>query len=98
MNINPTMSMNFGAKIPTTITKMTLPGRNVPKVNIEVASEIGKKVTALKYQAGDVEKSFANKAGFTDEKFAEIVENLQSVIKEGVDFLTEFFRAQKKIL
>ena len=41
MNINPTMSMNFGAKIPTTITKMTLPGRNVPKVNIEVASEIG---------------------------------------------------------
>ena len=43
-------------------------------------------------------KSFANKAGFTDEKFAEIVENLQSVIKEGVDFLTEFFRAQKKIL
>ena len=51
MNINPTMSMNFGAKIPTTITKMTLPGRNVSKVNIEVASEIGKKVTALKYKA-----------------------------------------------
>ena len=98
MNINPTMSMNFGAKIPTTITKMTLPGRNVPKVNIEVAREIGKKVTGLKYKAGDIEESFANKAGFTDEKFAEIVEKVQSVIKEGVDFLTEFFRAQKKIL
>ena len=98
MNINPTMSMNFGAKIPTTITKMTLPGRNVSKVNIEVASEIGKKVTGLKYQAGNVEKAFADKAGFSDKKFDEIVEQLQSVLKEGIDFLTEFFKAQKKIL
>jgi hypothetical protein len=98
MNINPTMSMNFGAKIPTTITKMTLPGRNVSKVNIEVASEIGKKVTALKYKAGDIEQSFVDKAGFSDQKFAEIVENVQGVIKEGIDFLAEFFKAQKKIL
>ena len=98
MNINPTMSMNFGAKIPTTITKMTLPGRNVQKVNIEVTSEIGKKVTGLKYQAGNIEKAFVDKTGFSDQKFDEIVENVQEVIKEGIDFLTEFFKAQKKIL
>lgn len=98
MNINPTMSMNFGAKIPTTITKMTLPGRNVPKVNIEVASEIGKKVTAMKYQAGNIEKSIVDKAGISDMKFDEMVEQIQGVIKEGIDFLTEFFKAQKKIL
>ena len=98
MNINPTMSMNFGAKIPTTITKMTLPGRNVPKVNIEVASEIGKKVTAIKYQAGKVEKAISDKAGISDQKFDEMVDQIQSVIKDGIDFLTEFFKAQKKIL
>ena len=99
MNINPTMPMTFGAKLPVTnITRLELPGKNVQKVCVEVEGEIGKKITSLKYKAGEVEKLFQNKKGFSDERFAEIIENVQTVIKDGVDFLFEFIKAQRKFL
>ena len=95
MLINPISSNNFMAKAQLRTTRFTLPSKNTRPIQFEVTGELGQKVTALNYKLGDYEKKYENKKGFSDERLAIIIDEAQQYIKEGVDFLLEFIKAQK---
>lgn len=95
MFINPVSSNSFQAKTMLRTTKFTLPSKNTRPINFEVTGEIGQKVTAVKYELDELKRKYENKNGFTDERLASIIDEAQQYIKDGVDFLYEFIKAQK---
>ena len=95
MFIYPVSSNSFQAKPQLRTFRFSLQGRNATPMNIEVTGELGQKVTALKYKLGELERKYENKNGFSDERLANIIDEAQQYLKEGVDFLYEFIKAQK---
>ena len=95
MFINPISSNSFQGKAQLKKTVFSLPSKNSRPIQFEVTCELGQKVTSLKYKLGEFEKKYENKKGFTDERFAVIIDEAQQYIKDGVDFLYEFIKAQK---
>ena len=95
MFINPLSSNAFQAKVQLRTTRFSLPSKGPKTVQFEVTGELGQKVTAIKYKLGEYEKSYQNKKGFTDERLAVIIDEAQKYLKDGVDFLFEFIKAQK---
>ena len=85
------------------VTELSLPGRNVGEVvPIKVIGEIGEKIkdrtniTSVEYKVGQREVSHTNKQGFTYKRFNKIIDEIEKNIQEGLDFLYEFLKAQKK--
>lgn len=95
MFINPISSNSFQAKAQLRTTRFSLPSRGSRPMQFEVTGELGQKVTAIKYRLGEFEKKYENKKGFTDERLACIIDEAQQYLREGVDFLFEFIKAQK---
>ena len=85
------------------VTELTLPGRNLGEtVPIKVIGEIGEKIkdrtniTSVEYKVGQREVSHTNKQGFTYNRFDKIIDEIEKNIQDGMDFLYEFLKAQKK--
>lgn len=95
MFIYPMSSNSFQAKEQLRKTVFSLPSKGPKSIQFEVTGEIGQKVTSIKYRLGEFAKAYENKKGFSDERLANIIDEAQQYLKEGVDFLYEFIKAQK---
>lgn len=95
MFVNPISSNSFQSKAQLKTTRFLLPSKTTKPIQFEVTGELGQKVTALKYRLGEFEKKYENKKGFSDERLAAIIDEAQQYLKDGVDFLFEFIKAQK---
>ena len=95
MFITPISTNSFQAKAQLRTTHFTLPSKASKPMHFEVTGELGQKVTAIKYKLGEYEKAYENKKGFNDERLAVIIDEAQNYLKDGVDFLFEFIKAQK---
>lgn len=95
MFISPLASNNFQGKPQLKTTHFSLPSKSAKSVQFEVTGELGQKITAIKYKLGELEKNYENKKGFTDDRLAVIIDEAQRYLKDGVDFLFEFIKAQK---
>lgn len=95
MFVSPLSSNVFQGKVPLQTTRFSLPSKGPMPMHFEVTGELGQKVTAIKYKLGEYEKNYQNKKGFTDERLAVIIDDAQRYLKDGVDFLFEFIKAQK---
>lgn len=95
MFIYPVASNSFQSKEHLRKTVFSLPSKSSRPVQFEVTGEIGRKVTGVKYKLGEFVKSYENKKGFSDERLAIIIDEAQQYLKDGVDFLYEFIKAQK---
>ena len=94
MNINTIQPTTFNGKYTPRTTRLNLPGRN-GRMNIEIIGELDTRITSVRYRSGKVEKAFQNKKGFQEERLAKIFEEIDNNLKEGMEFLYEFLKAQR---
>ena len=99
----PTLSATATKALTEKVTELTLPGRNLGEtVPIKVIGEIGEKIkdrtniTSVEYKVGQREVSHTNKQGFTYNRFDKIIDEIERNIQDGMDFLYELLKAQKK--
>ena len=104
MNINQCSNLNFNAKMSTRTFTFRVPGKDGTTVLtdvVEIPQRLKKDIINISYKVikkGKVleEKSYQNKKGFEDERFGSICEKIQQKVKEGYEFIGEFFSAQYK--
>ena len=99
MRIDNLNNIDFGARNPK-ITKFYVPGKNNTTLRCMTEGHIlnlhGINYDILKHGNVIESKAFHNKKGFSDEKLAEIFQNMQEKVREGVDFMYELFTAHMK--
>jgi len=98
MNIAPVTSINFSAT--PKVIKYYVPGKNDTTLRcfLEATSD---KTTGIKYDVlkkGKIieTQEFRNKRGFDANRYATIIDQIQTKVREGFDFLYETLNAQLK--
>ena len=101
--LNASATKAISEKAAEKITELTLPSRSAGEsIPIKVIGDIGKgirertNITSVEYKVGQQSISHNNKQGFTYNTFDKIIDDIEKNIEEGIDFLYEFLKAQKK--
>ena len=102
MYIKSVSHVNFNARIsnqlPPKSFRFRVPGKNNTTVVSTVYSDYQDHIKILDYEVKRKNKivdhgSFQNKKGFNEESLVNICEIMQDCVKDGIDYVTEFFNA-----
>lgn len=100
MNIDSKINTGFQARIspqlPPKRVRFRVPGKNNTVVISTIYADKSHHIKILDYQVRHRNNildsgSFKNKKGFNDDNLSNICQEIQEKVKDGVDYLAEFF-------